>query len=529
MAFTFQVNNDVEFNHDKYLLAKADENTPGLYHEVKIPTQIVSTTNDTSQLDGVGIQKIADISELPNMELGRDDKVILDFGNHFVGRFSTNIKSVGSPMDAPLTLKIKFAELPTELNQHSEDYQGWLSKSWMQEELIHIDELPTKLDLARRYSFRYVEISVIDTSPKWKVIFDNPTIITESSVDIANWKMSDLQLKDVQLDKIYQVGVKTLADCMQNVFEDGPKRDRRLWIGDLRLQALSNYATFSDLTLVKRCMYLFGGMAAKDGRIPANVFVKPEYTPDDTFLLDYSLFFIGILDNYMQQTKDTAVLTDLYPVAKRQMEYLINHFINSDGSVKFDEDYPVFIDWSNDFDKDTAGVAIIIYSIKQFINLMELQHDADLKQYQSVLLKIVAYAKKELFDTETGFFVSGTDKEINIASQVWMVLANILDKNENQQLMQRTVHDLFPIKGIATPYMYHHITEALFEADMTDEAVSLLKSYWGKMVDLGADTFWEAFNPDDPSYSPYGSSMVNSYCHAWSCTPVYLIKKYLNQ
>lgn len=29
-------------------------------------------------------------------------------------------------------------------------------------------------------------------------------------------------------------------DCMQSVFEDGPKRDRRLWLGDLRLQALAS-------------------------------------------------------------------------------------------------------------------------------------------------------------------------------------------------------------------------------------------------------------------------------------------------
>ena len=65
------------------------------------------------------------------------------------------------------------------------------------------------------------------------------------------------------------------------------------------------------------------------------------------------------------------------------------------------------------------------------------------------------------------------------------------------------------------------------EAGLQDEAVKLMKEYWGKMISLGADTFWEAFDPDRPGYSPYGSPIVNSYCHAWSCTPVYLIKKYL--
>ena len=47
------------------------------------------------------------------------------------------------------------------------------------------------------------------------------------------------------------------------------------------------------------------------------------------------------------------------------------------------------------------------------------------------------------------------------------------------------------------------------------------------MIDLGGDTFFEAFDPNLPDYSPYGSTMINSYCHAWSCTPVYLIHKYV--
>lgn len=65
-----------------------------------------------------------------------------------------------------------------------------------------------------------------------------------------------MTIEDNTLKAIYDVSVKTLLDCMQTVFEDGPKRDRRLWLGDLRLQALANYYTFNDLSLVKRCLYL---------------------------------------------------------------------------------------------------------------------------------------------------------------------------------------------------------------------------------------------------------------------------------
>ena len=56
--------------------------------------------------------------------------------------------------------------MPAELAAESSEYDGWLSRSWIQEEIVHIDELPATLELPRRYSFRYVELKVIDTSPK---------------------------------------------------------------------------------------------------------------------------------------------------------------------------------------------------------------------------------------------------------------------------------------------------------------------------------------------------------------------------
>ncbi len=53
-----------------------------------------------------------------------------------------------------------------------------------------------------------------------------------------------------------------------------------------------------------------------------------------------------------------------------------------------------------------------------------------------------------------------------------------------------------------------------------------MRADWGEMVKDGADTFWEVYNPADKRLSPYGSNMINSYCHAWSCTTSYFIRKH---
>lgn len=315
MAFTFQINNQVKFNHDQRLLEKATQYKPIIHYHDVVPQSIVELVKDSTKLEGWGTTFIKKASELPNLKLKRDQRVILDFGDHYVGKFSIDLNSAGSPMDSPLFIKFKFAEMPAELKHQSDDYDGWLSKSWIQEEYIHLDVLPTHLELPRRYSFRYVEISIIDTSPKWQAVLTNPILISETSVNSKDVMLPNI--KDTELQNIYQVGLKTLEDCMQDVFEDGPKRDRRLWIGDLRLQALADYATFKDVDLVKRCLYLFGAMTAEDGRVPANVFTKPRNLPDDTFLLDYSLFFISILDDFEKFHLDREVLHDLYPIAKK--------------------------------------------------------------------------------------------------------------------------------------------------------------------------------------------------------------------
>lgn len=524
MAFTFQINSHVDFEHNIEFLKKADANRTMLHQTPCLAKEVVELCQEDSKLCQIGVKKRAiEVVQLQNHSLKKDDSMILDFKEHCVGYFHISIDSVGSPMDAPLSVRLRFAEVAPELAQESSSYDGWLSRSWIQEEIVHIDELPCVLALPRRYSFRFVEIKVIDTSPKWQAVFYEPCVMKETSANIS--ELQPCVLQDLLLQSIYDVSVKTLANCMQDVFEDGPKRDRRLWLGDLRLQALANDATFHQAELVKRCLYLFAAMPAQDGRIPANVFVKPKYTPDDTFLFDYSLFFISTLYDYTQQYPEDEVVQELYPVAKKQMDVSLQ-YVDQNGKLTLEEAYPVFIDWSNDFDKDTAAVGVLLYALKQFISLCERMQDGELPHYQACLERLIHYAKLHLYDEDKCLFVSGKHKEINIASQVWMVLSNCMSQNENKAIMKCCYNHLFPIQGIATPYMYHHVVEALFLADMKEEAIALMKSYWGEMISLGADTFWEAFDPDKKEYSPYGSPIISSYCHAWSCTPAYLLKKY---
>lgn len=125
-------------------------------------------------------------------------------------------------------------------------------------------------------------------------------------------------------------------------------------------------------------------------------------------------------------------------------------------------------------------------------------------------------AAEQLWNGE--FYISGERKQISWASQVWMTLGGA--EHGNAALLVR-LESCAGAEKMVTPYMYHNYVDALITAGEKEKALTVLRDYWGGMADLGADTFWELYNPENPNESPYGGTVVNSYCHAWSCAPAY--------
>ena len=467
--------------------------------------------------------KLKEAKVLKDQVFAKEDSVCLDFGTHCVGYVRLNIIPVGSPPDAPAYIRLKFGEHICEIAENSADYNGLLSSSWIQEEYIHIDVLPAVIELPRRYAFRFMEIYVKDTSSKYKIRFENIVCKTVSSANVEN--VPHLNCSDSMLDAIDHVSVKTMCQCMQDVFEDGPKRDRRLWIGDLRLQALTNYETFKNYDLVKRCLYLFAGLRQNDGRVGACLFTEPKPHVDDTWLFDYSLLFISCLYDYYFATKYLSLVCELWDTAYRQIE-IAQRFIDENGVVKDRNDWWCSVDWNESLNKQASAHAIFIYTLKQAKYIAELLNDNSRLNTIEMLIRTLEYgALKVLWDEEKGFFISGEERQISWASQVWFVLAGVFDKEKNARLLRHLI-DMQPNVKMITPYMYHYFVEALLDSEMSEEAMNYIKSYWGGMVADGADCFYELYNPDNKYESPYGSRIINSYCHAWSGTPAYFIRKY---
>lgn len=514
---SMQVNEGLKICYNQKFLDKAQKLNPPLFSTNVYPVQTVKLVEDHTVFQGIGTEVVLD-NFCESKIMGKEDEIIIDFGTHIVGYVEFDIIPVGSPPDAPLLFDIHFAEMPVEFTGSLETYNGWISRSWLQMKRINIDYPECSYKDNRRYSFRYLKIKVWDTSPKYNVIFKNFKITTVSAVENLQFDISS----DETLSKIEEVSTRTLRNCMQNVYEDGPKRDRRLWLGDLYIQALANYYSFNDSKLLKRCLYLFAGTVDSEQRVSANLFIKPKVVPDDTYLVDYSLHFINTLADFCRYTNDLETGHELYETAKSQIKFALKH--TNDNHLFVEPDYWwSFFDWNDELNKSTSMHGLFLYTLKNMLYLAEL-FDKEYCEECNVLMKRFKYsAEKNLYDIEKGLFRA--ENQFSMHSQIWMVLGEVGSIEMRRSILKNILEHQLDVKLI-TPYAHHFFVESLFSVGMKTEAKQHIIDYWGKMIDYGADTFWELFDPENLESSPYGSHLANSYCHAWSCTPIYFIGKY---
>lgn len=494
---------------------------PKLHESVVPPVGVVRPQTAPNSFLRWTMEPVSSVDDLSKRGLKRGDSVILDFGRHMAGYLSFRLIGVGEAVDSPVRLRITFGEAPADVAVPLESYTGDLSRAWLPDETINVDFLPRRVDVPRRHAFRYVKVDVIDTSPNFAARFDQveARAVTSAGPDPAPLPDATPDL----LKRIDTVSLATLRDCMQTVFEDGPRRDRRLWVGDLRLQALTNYSTFRNLDLVKRCLYLFAGLPREDGLVAACVYDEPEPQCGRQFIMDYAVLYIAALLDYVRAANDRLLARDLWPVVRRQVQ-LISRFVNADGVFADPGGWWIFIDWRDELDKIAPMHGVLLFCLRQAVELANLAgQPADAAQYRALVTKMTEAGRARFWDAGRKVFVSGPKAQVSWASQAWMVMSGIADTTMGTQALTTAMKMPGAVRP-GTPYLYHYAVEAMIRCGMKQQAQALLRHYWGGMVEAGADTFWEIYDPSDPMLSPYKSILVNSYCHAWSCTPAYFLR-----
>ena len=516
---------DVYHDYRSAWLNKCQQLMPELHSIEKRPMRVVSMFPDAKAYQKVKAVQSDAIDAFYRTPLKRNEqKSVIDFGEHITGSLHFRIES-NIAAHAPVRLKIKFAEMPAEMYASFDAYEGTLSQAWLQEEVITVHTLPADIALPGRYSFRYLKFEILASAGDMEFYIRDVYCTATSSAG------ADLLATSAQWDEAFQavsdVSIRTLRECMQTVFEDGPKRDRRIWIGDLKLQALTNYYTFQNYDLVRRSLYLYAATANENGLVYGTLFERPHPHPQQHYPIDYCLLYNTVLFDYYEATQDRATLEDLWIVAKYQVENVLP-FISGAGEFRPSDDWWYFIDWNDRLDKQVALHGTVVYSLSKTWEIARLLgRENEVPGIPEMISRMKKFARQNYLDKRTMLFLSGDERQVSIASQVWMILSQTVSKKEGKQLLQRIATAEKAVRPVS-PYLYHYLVEAMIACEMYREARAILRDYWGGMIEKGADTFWEVYDPENDFVSPYGSHIMNSYCHAWSCTPVYFLRKYVD-
>jgi alpha-L-rhamnosidase len=81
---------------------------------------------------------------------------------------------------------------------------------------------------------------------------------------------------------------------------------------------------------------------------------------------------------------------------------------------------------------------------------------------------------------------------------------------------------------LITPYYGAYVLDAFAKMDRRPEALQWIREYWGDMIDEGATSFWEAYDPSWPKDNPHVDLQADgragyfvSLAHGWSSGPTY--------
>ena len=489
--------------------AIADSLMPQLNHQWRTAVSIVRMVPDSTVWQGIRSEEISSVPEILDKELPETWEYIFDFGEYCVGYPEIELEFRGV-FDAPYRLEYKLSETPYETITDFQTEIHGLSRSWFQDGVITVDEPVKKIRFPRRGAFRYLTLKSFFNSRAYHPVLK---AVKCDCVSSADFHLIPAKAETLE-EKINRISLVTLASCMQEVFEDGPKRDRRLWLGDLRIQALANYNSFRNYGLVKRCLYLFAaGCHSETGRIPGCIYRDHPHPSGGCYIFDYSIMFGDILLDYIRYSGDIETGKDLFRIAVHQCELALEEFEN--GCFKDFKRHWLFIDWRKELQKECPEHCVVIYAMSRVFELAELlgMKNELPRDYQALTAEFRKKGREKWFDPVSGFFTE--NGQYSWAAQIWAAYAELLPEESTRNLLRELLQkkDFLQPGG---PYLYNQLVLVLMKYGLEEEARKVIHSYWGAMVSHGADAFWEFYLPDEPMFSAYGNAAVNSHCHAWS-------------
>ncbi|WP_420236410.1 alpha-L-rhamnosidase C-terminal domain-containing protein [Telmatobacter bradus] len=428
---------------------------------------------------------------LPAQKAEAAPAILLDFGREVAGRV---LLTNGS--DQLARAHVRYGESMEELDA-----------PFLGEETL----LLPPHDAARgpKSAFRYVRVSFPEASGEVRL----QQAALEGIAYPVRYRTS-FESSDPLLNRIWESAAYTAHLCMQEGVWDGAKRDRGKWMGDMDVTARVIDAVFADDRPNEKTFLELAG--------------QPPYNEHVNSIAPYTAFWvIGEAAHYRRTSSKDALQAAHEPL--KGLLKLMSADVDANNLFVNSTHHTIFVDWAPNFDRDTpeAERAIqaeyaLAFSEGAFL-LNELGEHTLAEKYEKLAAAMRQAALDHLLDAKTGSF-----------GPYWQANAIAIVAGIGDQALQKKFYD-GSLAGVGagvekmqqiTPYYGYYVMEALAKTGHTQQALDWLRQYWGGMLDLGATSFWEAYDPRWPRENPHKFLQADrkqgsyvSMAHGWSSGP----------
>lgn len=355
--------------------------------------------------------------------------------------------------------------------------------------------------------FRYWQIDIRNAA--------KPVTLSDAMVGLATYPVAyrgAFECSDPRLNRIWEMGRWTLQLNMDDAYTDCPWRERAQWWGDARVESLVNYYCFGDTALMRRALVQAAESQDAEG-IVHGVFPTDW---DGGRLPSFSLMWVYSLWEYYMFTGDSSLFVQMMPVIDRLMGFFQTRMSDEGGLLK-DVPYWVFIDWAPGMEVQRFGVSgplncLYYRALVATADIARVSGDAEkAARYAGKASAVKTVINNLLWAPDERVYIGAIDKgkRTGPPSQHMSSLAvgfGIAPKERCADTIQRADTDPQSVK-IGSPYFSSFYLDALYAMGRHADALAYIRNNWGKMLDWGATTFWEKWEPTD------------SLCHGWSACP----------
>ncbi len=466
-----------------------------------MPKRVVSTTGTVTDVDKLLMKKPLQIglgephfTEMESTD-SENASVVLDFGCELHGGIRLLVPHLVGDTPYP-EIRITFGESLSEV----ESVVGQDTSTNDHSTRQFTVPIPRYSDTEwGQTGFRFVKIELMTKGVQFRI---------KSAVAVFVYHdfeyKGGFECSDPEVNKIFDTAAYTVHLCLQNMVWDGIKRDRLVWIGDMMIETMTVRDLFGRLDIVEQSLDYIRDLTP-----------LPKWM---NTISAYSMWWILILHDWFTATGNMEFLL-------KQKDYLnglvkqLSDCVSDDG---VDTVPGHFLDWpTNDNPKKRAA--------QRSLQKMALLSGAELCRDLG-LTETAAEAEAKAQILSENVWDGGEVKQI-VAMQS---LAGDIDPETAAEIIEKN-----GIKGFST-FMGYHLLSALAKAGHYESALSMMKEYYSLMLEKGATTFFEDYDPEWSEnsstvdtlpqngqrdiHADFGAycykGLRHSFCHGWAAGPV---------